>query len=155
LLAPAGFYAQKSIGLRLGTPVLAVLPADHAVVINGGERIAYRKLLIATGGNARNLDVPGAALAGVHRLHTRDDADAVRAAAAGAKRAVVVGGKAAAGAAFSGRGRWFCANHPGLTRAYPPAWFSKGRERRTADWPNMGLNHGDLEERKRTWPWGK
>src|ERR1700687_2784357 len=26
--------------------------------------------------------------------------------------------KAAAGAAFSGRGRWFCANHPGLTRAY-------------------------------------
>ena len=32
--------------------------------------------------------------------------------------------KAAAGAAFSGRGRWFCSNHPGLTRAYPPAWFS-------------------------------
>jgi len=92
LLAPAGFYAQKSIGLRLGTPARAVLPADHAVVIDGGERIAYCKLLIATGGNARNLDLPGAALAGVHRLHTRDDADAVRAAAAGAKRAVVVGG---------------------------------------------------------------
>jgi RNA-directed DNA polymerase len=32
--------------------------------------------------------------------------------------------KAAAGAAFSARGRWFCANHPGLTRAYPPAWFT-------------------------------
>jgi RNA-directed DNA polymerase len=32
--------------------------------------------------------------------------------------------KAAAGAAFSARGRWFCANHSGLTRAYPPAWFT-------------------------------
>jgi hypothetical protein len=31
--------------------------------------------------------------------------------------------KAAAGAAFSGRDRWFCSNHSGLTRAYPAAWF--------------------------------
>jgi hypothetical protein len=28
--------------------------------------------------------------------------------------------KAAAGAAFSGRGRWFCSNHPGLTHAQTP-----------------------------------
>jgi hypothetical protein len=26
--------------------------------------------------------------------------------------------------AFSGRGRWFGATHPGLTRAHLPAWFS-------------------------------
>jgi RNA-directed DNA polymerase len=32
--------------------------------------------------------------------------------------------KAAAGAAFSGRGRWFRSNHPGMTRAYPPTWFT-------------------------------
>jgi hypothetical protein len=32
--------------------------------------------------------------------------------------------KAAGGAAFSGRGRLFCSNHRGLTRGYPPAWFS-------------------------------
>jgi group II intron reverse transcriptase/maturase len=32
--------------------------------------------------------------------------------------------KAAAGAAYSARGKWFCANHSGLTRAYPPAWFT-------------------------------
>ncbi len=69
-----------------------MLPADHAVVTEGGERIAYRKLLIATGGVAKSLDLPGATLAGVHRVRNRDDADAVRAAAAGAKRAVVVGG---------------------------------------------------------------
>jgi RNA-directed DNA polymerase len=32
--------------------------------------------------------------------------------------------KAAAGAAYSARGKWFCANHSGLTRACPPAWFT-------------------------------
>ena len=30
---------------------------------------------------------------------------------------------AAAGAAFSGRGRLFCSNHPGLTRPYLPTFF--------------------------------
>jgi hypothetical protein len=32
--------------------------------------------------------------------------------------------KAAAGVAFSGRGRLFCLNRPRLKRAYPPGWFS-------------------------------
>jgi hypothetical protein len=31
---------------------------------------------------------------------------------------------AVAGAGFSGRGRLFCSNRPGLKHAYPPAWFS-------------------------------
>ena len=35
-----------------------------------------------------------------------------------------VSSKAAYGAAYSGRGSWFRSNHPGLTRAYPPAWFT-------------------------------
>ena len=32
--------------------------------------------------------------------------------------------RAAAGAAFAGRGRWARSNYPGMTRAYPPAWFT-------------------------------
>jgi RNA-directed DNA polymerase len=32
--------------------------------------------------------------------------------------------KAAAGAAFSGKGRWHRSNRPGMTLAYPPAWFT-------------------------------
>ena len=34
--------------------------------------------------------------------------------------------KAAAGAAYCGRGAWNRSNRPGMTRAYPPSWF-KGR----------------------------
>jgi RNA-directed DNA polymerase len=32
--------------------------------------------------------------------------------------------KSAAGAAFSSRGRWARSNYRGMTRAYPPAWFT-------------------------------
>ena len=32
--------------------------------------------------------------------------------------------KAAAGAAYCGRGAWHRSNRPGLTRAYPPSWFA-------------------------------
>ena len=48
--------------------------------------------------------------------------------------------KAAAGAAFSGRGRWFCANHPGLTRAYPPAWFSGKLVSLATRWGELNTN---------------
>ena len=48
--------------------------------------------------------------------------------------------KAAAGAAFSGRGRWFCANHPGLTRAYPPAWFSGKLVSLATRWDELNTN---------------
>jgi RNA-directed DNA polymerase len=47
--------------------------------------------------------------------------------------------KAAAGAAFSGRGRWFRSNHPGVTRAYPPAWFNGRLISLAARWDE--LNH--------------
>jgi group II intron reverse transcriptase/maturase len=32
--------------------------------------------------------------------------------------------KAAVGAAYSPKGRWFRSNHAGMTRAYPPSWFT-------------------------------
>jgi RNA-directed DNA polymerase len=48
--------------------------------------------------------------------------------------------KAAAGAAFSGRGRWFCANPPGLTRAYPPAWFSGKLVSLATRWDELNTN---------------
>jgi RNA-directed DNA polymerase len=39
-------------------------------------------------------------------------------------QALGVSRKAAAGAAYCGRGAWYRSNHAGLTRAYPPAWFA-------------------------------
>jgi NTE family protein len=86
------FYRQHSIELALGTRAIGVAPGDHLVRTDAGDEIQYRKLLIATGGSARRLDVPGASLPGVFLLHTVEDAEAIRAAAAAGKRAAIVGG---------------------------------------------------------------
>lgn len=92
LIQPEGFYRDKRIDLRLGARAVAVAPKDHLVFTERGETLRYGKLLIATGGSAVGLDVPGAALPGIFRLRSQADADAIHRAAATAKRVLVVGG---------------------------------------------------------------
>src|SRR2546427_776263 len=50
LVNPAGSYAEKGIELRLGTRAMAIDAAKKHVEVEGGERIAYDRLLVATGG---------------------------------------------------------------------------------------------------------
>ena len=92
LVEHENFYREQSIELMLDTRATSVAPADHVVRTDGGLELQYRKLLIATGGTANRLDVPGAGLAGVLRLRTREDSDALRQATVTAKRIVVIGG---------------------------------------------------------------
>jgi 3-phenylpropionate/trans-cinnamate dioxygenase ferredoxin reductase subunit len=86
-----GFYAAHDIELRPSTPVQAIDPAGRQLELATGERIGYRRLLLATGAAPRHLPLPGADLAGVHYLRSRRDADALAAAAARAQHIVVVG----------------------------------------------------------------
>ena len=86
-----GFYAAHDIELRTSTPVRSIDPAHRRVELASGERIGYDRLLLTTGAAPRHLAVPGAELAGVHYLRTRQDADTLAAAAAGAEHVVVVG----------------------------------------------------------------
>ena len=88
---PDGFYATHEIELRPATRVGAIDPAAHQVELATGERIGYHRLLLATGAAPRRLGVPGAELAGVHHLRTRQDADALATAAGRATQVVVVG----------------------------------------------------------------
>jgi 3-phenylpropionate/trans-cinnamate dioxygenase ferredoxin reductase component len=53
--------------------------------------LRYDKLVLAIGGHARPLAVPGADLAGVHVLRTMADVNAIRAEAVAGRRAVIVG----------------------------------------------------------------
>jgi 3-phenylpropionate/trans-cinnamate dioxygenase ferredoxin reductase subunit len=62
------------------------------VELETGERIAYAKLLLATGASPRQLRLPGADLDGVHYLRRVGDSDQVRAAIQAGGRIVVVGG---------------------------------------------------------------
>jgi 3-phenylpropionate/trans-cinnamate dioxygenase ferredoxin reductase component len=91
-LHPEGFYAEHEIELRTSTRVRALRPSDGEVVLRGGERLGYDRLLLATGAAPRPLSVPGAELPGVHYLRRLDDADRLQSALAAAGRVVVVGG---------------------------------------------------------------
>lgn len=88
---PATWYEEQGVELRLGDRVAEVLPADRAVRLEGGERLGYDRLLVATGVRNRRLEVPGADLPGIHDLRTLADADRLREAARGASSAVIVG----------------------------------------------------------------
>ena len=64
---------------------------EHRLQLEGGDEVEYSKLLIATGGRNRRLDLPGAELEGVYQLRTVADCDAIRRAAHPGARALVIG----------------------------------------------------------------
>jgi 3-phenylpropionate/trans-cinnamate dioxygenase ferredoxin reductase component len=88
---PASWYGDQDVELMTGSRVSAVDATAHAVALDSGEELTYDKLLLATGGQNRRLDIPGAQLAGIHYLRTVADCDAIKAEVAPGRRAVVVG----------------------------------------------------------------
>ena len=86
---PEGKYDQQDIELLLGTKVVGLDPGTKLVRLADGRALGYDRLLLATGGQARRLDVPG----GEHALtlRTLEDALAIRARLAVARRVVCTG----------------------------------------------------------------
>lgn len=91
LVRPASFYEENEIQTLFGSRVARVHPNERAIEIEDGRRIAYEKLLVATGGRNRHFPIPGLDLGGVYDLRVREDADRIRAEAAPGRRVVVVG----------------------------------------------------------------
>ena len=88
---PAAWYREHDVELLSERDVVSVDGASHTVALDSGEEIGYQKLLIATGGRNRRLQVPGAELPGVHQLRTVAECDAIKREAARGRRAVIVG----------------------------------------------------------------
>jgi 3-phenylpropionate/trans-cinnamate dioxygenase ferredoxin reductase component len=86
-----GWYDAHDVELRTGTHVAEVVPASSEVVLDGGERIGYDQLLLATGSAAKRIPIPGAELEGVRVLRTVADSDALREALTPGVRVVVIG----------------------------------------------------------------
>ena len=100
-------WEEAVVELRLGTRVEKIDPDQHEVELAGGERVAYRTLVVATGARPRTLPIPGADLVGVHTYRTLADADAVGGAVEEAHSAIVIGGSfigAEAAASLRARG---------------------------------------------------
>jgi 3-phenylpropionate/trans-cinnamate dioxygenase ferredoxin reductase component len=86
-----GWYEAHDVELRTSTRAAELALASSEVVLDGGERIGYDQLLLATGSAARRLPIDGAELDGVHLLRTVADSDALREALTPGVRVVVIG----------------------------------------------------------------
>ena len=90
-LRSGDFYRDLKIDLRLGVEADSIDVAGQAVVLKDGARLAYDRLLLATGAEPNRLPVPGADRPNVHVLRTLADSNAIIASAKDARRAVVIG----------------------------------------------------------------
>ncbi|WP_217574357.1 NAD(P)/FAD-dependent oxidoreductase [Streptomyces sp. GbtcB7] len=92
-IRPPATYEQQGIDVRVGTRVVAIDRAGRSVAFDDGTSLSYERLVLATGGRARRLPVPGLDTApNVHYLRTLADVAAMRHRFVPGARLVVVGG---------------------------------------------------------------
>jgi 3-phenylpropionate/trans-cinnamate dioxygenase ferredoxin reductase subunit len=90
-VTPEGWYQEHAVERLSESGVVTVDAALHTVMLDSGEELEYQKLLIATGGRNRRLQVAGAELPGVHYLRTVAECDAIKREAVADRHAVVAG----------------------------------------------------------------
>lgn len=86
-----GFYEERDIELRVGTPVDRIDAGARTLRLADGEEVGWDALLLATGATPVRLPVPGADLPNVFTLRSLRDARAIIEAAERSCRVVVVG----------------------------------------------------------------
>jgi 3-phenylpropionate/trans-cinnamate dioxygenase ferredoxin reductase subunit len=91
-LKEVSYYAEHGIEIISGIRATKVEPAERRVTLDDGRELRYEKLLLATGGRAKRLSIPGADLPGVYTLRRIEDSNAIRQTGQQAKRVVVLGG---------------------------------------------------------------
>ena len=85
------FYKHHDIEILSEKEVANVDVKQRLVSFTDGETCRYDQLLVATGGIPRRLNIPGADLRNIFVLRSFENADEIISAAAGAKRAIVIG----------------------------------------------------------------
>ncbi len=89
---PQGWYTEHDVDFRPRTEVTALDRVAHEVVTSAGDRLAYDRLLLATGAAPRRLPVPGADHAAVAYLRSIDDSERIKAALQPDARIAIIGG---------------------------------------------------------------
>src|SRR5258706_3172506 len=90
-LRPDGFYAENGIDLRLKAEVVDLNLRTREVGLAGGEKIAYDRLLLATGAEPIRLSIPGGDQPHVCLLRSIADCRAIIERTKTSERAVVLG----------------------------------------------------------------
>src|ERR1035438_2892813 len=76
---PEYFRKERNIAVRTGARVVSISHPRREVTLDGGERVHYDRLVIATGARPRTKDFEGATLPPhVFTLHTLEDAERLK-----------------------------------------------------------------------------
>lgn len=92
LIHPPSFYEDEKIEVMLKAVVVSVNPQEKYVTTSAGQRIFYKKMLLATGSKAKDFEGKNGSLPGIYKLRSQTDCEAVRKKAALSKNALVCGG---------------------------------------------------------------
>ena len=90
-IVPPAFFDENDIELRLGEEAKRIDAQERAVELDSGERVSFDALLLATGGRARALPIPGVDLEGVYYLRHVGDSESIAAELQEGRRLVVIG----------------------------------------------------------------
>jgi len=90
-LRPDSFYPENGIDLRLKTNVTGIDARSREVALANGSKVAYDRLLLATGAEPVRLSLPGADQPHVATLRTLADCRGIIERAKTARRVVVLG----------------------------------------------------------------
>jgi NADPH-dependent 2,4-dienoyl-CoA reductase/sulfur reductase-like enzyme/nitrite reductase/ring-hydroxylating ferredoxin subunit len=85
------FYEQHEIEVLSGEKVESVKPVEKQLIMESGRTVEYDRLLIATGGVPRTLNLPGSDLSNILVLRDFASADTIIAAAENAQNVAVIG----------------------------------------------------------------
>jgi apoptosis-inducing factor 3 len=85
------FYRERGIEFVQGRRATAVDADRRTVTLEGGEKLSWDSLLLATGGKPRPLGIPGETMKGVFLLRSFRDAEQIVNALEGARRVAVIG----------------------------------------------------------------
>jgi nitrite reductase/ring-hydroxylating ferredoxin subunit/thioredoxin reductase len=90
-LRQESFYLENNIEARLGQTVSEIDIRAREVILDGGDKVPYDRLLLATGAEPVRLSIPGANEPHVRTLRSLGDCHAIIEYAKAARRAVVIG----------------------------------------------------------------
>lgn len=85
------FYKEYGIEILFNKKVKSVDSENNSIAFDNGEEIKFDKLLIATGGTPRKLNIPGSDLNNIYYLRSFADSDEIINKAKDSKKAVVIG----------------------------------------------------------------
>lgn len=87
----ASFYETAEVDLMLGRCAESIDRGNKQVTLDGGERVSYSKLILATGTRARHLPVEGADGPSIKYLRTVEDVDDIKSSLRAGNKLLIVG----------------------------------------------------------------